>query len=195
MVRKETTRAAAADVAVPPRTKDLILHAARAQFAKAGYDGATVRAIAGSAGVDPALVLHYFGSKEALFGATLAMADGIPQRMLATLDGRPEEFGRRLASAYLDLWEDPETGPMLASLVRSVLANATAADAVRRLLEGTLLAAGTSKWTAERINLAAAQMYGVAVARYIVRTEPLASMPSEEVVGLVAPHLQALLDE
>ena len=182
------------DPAAAAATKDVILRAAQAEFARAGYDGATVRAIAGAAGVDPALVLHYFGSKEALYGATLASAEGIPQRMLATLDGPPQGFARRLATAYFEVWEDLDSAPVLASVVRSVLTNTTAAEVVRRLLEGTLLAAGSARWAPERLNLAAAQLYGLSIARYVVHTEPLASMRREEVVELVAPHLQSLLD-
>jgi AcrR family transcriptional regulator len=175
-------------------TKDAILDAARAEFARGGYGGATIRVIAATAGVDPALVIHYFGSKDALFGATLQMPGGVADRMLAVFDGPREQLARRLVSTYLGLWEDPQTGPMLRSVTRSAMTNPVAADVLRGLIEGTVIAAAASVCPPERLNLAAAQLYGIAFARYVLRTGPVASLGHQELVELVTPQIQLLLN-
>jgi len=180
--------------AAPGATRDAILTAARAEFARAGYAGATVRAIAAAAGVDPALVMHYFGTKDALFAETLRASGGLVTRIGAAFEGPADGLARRLAATYLALWEDPETAPVLAGVVRSALSSPIAADAVRRLVEGSFLEQAGGRWAPERLNLAGAQLLGIAVARYIVRTEPLASMDRDAVVDLVAPRLQGLLE-
>jgi AcrR family transcriptional regulator len=178
----------------PRGTKDAILDAARAEFARGGYAGATIRVIAATAGVDPALVIHYFGSKDALFGATLQMPGGVADRMLAVFDGPRDQLARRLVSTYLGLWEDPQAGPMLRSVARSAMTNPAAADVLRGLIEGKVLAAAVSLCPPERLNLAAAQLYGIAVARYVLRTGPVAALRHQELVELVTPQIQLLLN-
>src|SRR6185437_1711481 len=90
-------------------TRDAILDAARDLFAERGYDGATIRAIATSAGVDPALIRHCVGDKEALFAAIVSDRSTIPERITEALPGAPDKLGERVADAYLRLWEEPDT--------------------------------------------------------------------------------------
>jgi AcrR family transcriptional regulator len=174
-------------------TRDAILASARTEFARAGYAGATMRSIAARAEVDPALVIHYFGSKDALFGESLAIPDALPARMLTVLDGPPDGVAHRFVATYLEMWESPEVAPVLLGAVRSTVSNPVAADVVRRMLENEIFAQAAPHWDAERLNLVGAQVFGIAFARYVLRTEPLASLPRERVVELVAPLLQSLL--
>ena len=100
-------------------TRREIVDAARVTFAAEGFQGATYRLIAQAADVDPALIRHYFGSKEKLFAETLEFPEGAPDRVRASLDGDPSGLGERLARAYLGLWEDLETRHQMVILTRS----------------------------------------------------------------------------
>lgn len=184
-----------------PDTRGQILDAARESFAHKGFAGTTIRAVAGSAGVDPALVHHYFGSKEDLFLAALEIpAD--PRQVVPTLfeDGL-DGAGERLIRLSLRIWEDPTARLPLIALVRTSLGSEGPADLLREAmlrmifepLEAALDAAGDPQ-SRERVQLVASQMIGVVVARYLLRLEPLASMTPDEIVGWVGPTLQRYLD-
>ncbi|MBW9215269.1 TetR family transcriptional regulator [Mumia sp. zg.B53] len=178
----------------PGAARTSILQSARAEFARVGYGAATVRAIARGASVDPALVIHYFGSKENLFAATIADAGFVADQVRAAVDGPSEAFSERFARAYFGAWEHPDTSLVLHSVVRSAASSATAARVVRTTIESALSVDGTSHWAPERLNLLGAQVFGIAMARYVLGTEPLASMPLEDLVAAVSPPLQALLN-
>ncbi|PJJ47851.1 DNA-binding transcriptional regulator YbjK [Mumia flava] len=169
-----------------------ILEAARQQFARHGYAGSTIRSIAAEADVDPALVMHYFRTKDALFAATLDQASALIDGVAAALEGPRDGLAERLARAYLGAWEAPQTSLTLLSVARSALSSPVAAQIVRQMLEGRLLARQTTV-RPERLNLVGAQLFGIATARYVLRTEPLASMTLDEVVVTIAPALHALL--
>ena len=179
-------------------TRSAILTAARAQFAEKGYDAASVRAIARAAEVDPALVHHYFGSKENVFVAAMdlpfAPGDALPEVLAGGVDG----LGERLVRLFLRMWSEPDfRGPMLAML-RSASTGEQGAVMLREFVSGALLgrvaAAIELPDAALRVNVAAAQMVGVAMLRWVVRVEPLASASDEEIVALIAPTVQRYLD-
>jgi AcrR family transcriptional regulator len=183
-------------------TREAILAAARKVFAERGYDGASIRAIATSAGVDPALVHHYFGTKEQLFTATLKApinpADIIPK----IINGGPvDQLGERLVETFLSVWEHPVSGPAFEALLRGAFANRLSARLVReffavQILRRALHNLGTIIDPEEvplRATLVASQLFGLAVVRYILKFEPLASAPRETVVAAVAPNLQRYL--
>ncbi|MPZ25871.1 MAG: TetR family transcriptional regulator [Micromonosporaceae bacterium] len=179
-------------------TREVILAAAREAFADRGYDGASIRAIATSAGVDPALVHHYFGTKEQLFLATVQPpvdpAELIPKLVAGGVDG----LGRRLLETFLSVWEHPVTGPAFEALLRRAFANRVSARLVReffavQVIRRAMQSLGGAIDPAEvplRATLAASQLFGLAVTRYVLRFEPLASAPRETVVAAVAPNLQ-----
>jgi AcrR family transcriptional regulator len=182
-------------------TRADILAAAREIFAERGYDGASVRRIATSAGVDPALVHHYFGTKEKLFRATVEApidpAVVLPQILAGGVDG----LGERMLRTFLGVWEHPETGPAMRATVRSVVASELSAlllreffatQIVRRVI-GELDLEGTPEEKALRASLVASQLFGVALARYIIRFEPLASVPNDTIVAVVGPTIQRYL--
>jgi AcrR family transcriptional regulator len=175
-------------------TRDLILATARTQFADHGYDAASVRGIARAADVDPALVLHYFGSKAELFAAALELpfeADAVVQRVI---DGPRAQLGRRLALFFLSIWGDPaRREPMMAMLRAATTSRAAAALLRERLAEGVLRPIGERLGQPDadlRMSLCASHLVGLGITRYIVFIEPLASLEPERVADLVAPALQ-----
>jgi AcrR family transcriptional regulator len=175
-------------------TREAILDSARVLFADRGYEGASLRAIASDAGVDPALIRHFFGDKQSLFAATVADRTTLPERMLGALAGDPADVGRRFTSTYLLLWEDPDTRPLLHALVRSAATSPAAADMVVELLQGRLRSQeGVDDALVQRVSLAAAHLLGVAFARHILRMPPLADLPHDDLVDEVAPTIQRYL--
>jgi AcrR family transcriptional regulator len=175
-------------------TREAILDAARVLFAERGYEGASLRAIASSAGVDPALIRHFFGDKQSLFAATVANRTTLPERMLGAIAGDPADVGRRFTDAYLRLWEDPDTRPLLHALVRSAATSQGAADMVVELLQGRMrLQEGVDDVLVQRISLAGAHLLGIAFARYILRMPPLADLSHDDLVDEIAPTIQRYL--
>src|SRR5215213_9359869 len=102
-------------------TRNAILSAARVGFASQGYAGTTIRGVASAAGVDPALVNHFYGSKDGLFAASLALPADLPERLLGALEGPAEGVGERLVRFYLGLWEDPVTAGQLRAMMTSAV--------------------------------------------------------------------------
>jgi AcrR family transcriptional regulator len=173
-------------------TREVILGAARIEFAAHGYRGATIRGIAGRAGVDAALIGHYFGHKDDLFRAALE-TPGAASSLLEALTAGPDGAGERLARAYLSYWEDPESRTRVLSTLASV---ATHPEARERLAAmSSELPVGKVGWLADdapelRLTLAVSQLIGVALARYLVGFPPLVSIDFEQVVAAVAPTVQ-----
>jgi AcrR family transcriptional regulator len=181
-----------------PDTRGQILEAARKSFASKGFGGTTIRAVAGEAGVDPALVHHYFGSKDDLFLAALEIPVD-PRRLVPTvLDGGVPGAGERLVRLFLSVWDDPRARLPLLGLVRSSLAQETPETLLRqgilRMVLEPLRSALPEREADRRVQLVVSQMAGLVVARYLLALEPLASMPAAEVVAWVGPTLQRYLD-
>ncbi|MER5399144.1 TetR family transcriptional regulator [Streptomyces sp. NPDC002599] len=181
-----------------PATRDRILEAAREEFSERGYEKTSIRGIARSAGVDSALVHHYFGTKEQVFEAAvegaMAPALGAPDMIV---EGPLDGVGERLTRFFLGVWENPTSRTPLLAIVRSAVNNDTAAAVFRRLVAAQLLrrvAARLDVPDAElRVELAAAQLVGVAMLRHVIKVEPLASVDLERIVDRVAPVVQGHL--
>ncbi|MCY4724817.1 TetR family transcriptional regulator [Nocardioides sp. STR2] len=179
-----------------PDTRAEVLAAARASFAEKGFRATTIRAVAASAGVDPALVHHYFGSKDDLFLAALQMPVD-PREVLGPVVALgPDGAGERLLRTFLSVWDDPETQVQLLAVVRSVIA----ADGATLLQEGFIpvvvgpvLAQLVADRPEERIPLVASQVIGLIVTRYVLALPPMAQMPAEDVVARVGPVIQHYL--
>lgn len=187
----------------PPRaesgdTRDRILAAARAEFSERGYEKTSVRGIAKTAGVDSALVHHYFGTKEQMFEAAIevAFAPALKGRD-AVLAGPLADAGERMTRMIFGLWENPATRTPLLAIVRSAVNNDTAAAALRRLVSAQLLRRIAGELGTEdaelRAELAAAQLVGTAMLRYVIKVEPLASADVEQVIARLAPVVQTHL--
>jgi AcrR family transcriptional regulator len=173
-------------------SREAILAAARDQFAQDGYDGATVRGIAAAAGVDPALVRHYFGGKEHLFVEALELPID-PARIVAQILGPGTDgLGERLAHFFLETW-DREDMPFVA-LLRSVTTNDRAAAMLRQFISREVLGPIASSLKLPqpelRAALAGSQLIGVAMMRYVLRLEPVASMDRDRLAQLIAPVIQ-----
>lgn len=178
-------------------TRDAILDSARDLFAQRGFDGASMRAIATSAGVDPALIRHFFNDKESLFAATVGDRTTIPERLTAALAGDPDQLGQRVADTYLRMWEEPDTRPILMSLVRSAVTSDRAAKMLLDILgarvrfEDNPIAVDPARM--RRVGLAASHLVGVAMARHVIHVEPIVELSHEELVAEVAPAIQRYL--
>ncbi|MEX3100360.1 MULTISPECIES: TetR/AcrR family transcriptional regulator [unclassified Streptomyces] len=179
-------------------TREKILAVAREEFSERGYEKTSVRGIAKAAGVDSALVHHYFGTKEQMFAA--AVEDAVAPALDAPdilVDGPLEETGERFARFVFGVWENPTTRTPLLAILRSAVTNETAAAVFRRLIASQLLrrvAARVDLPDAElRAELAAAQLVGCAMLRYVIKVEPLASADVEQLIARVAPVVQGHL--
>lgn len=181
----------------PSVTREAILRAARARFAERGYEGATIRAIAADAGVDPALVHHYFGTKEQLFAAAVRLPTAPSEVLTDALHAEPERRGEAIARAALGAWEDPATRAAATGLLRSALSNERAAAMLRGFIEANVVApiaeVTGAPDAALRAVLVASQVVGIVLARHLVRVEPLASASLEDLVRTIAPTLQRYL--
>jgi AcrR family transcriptional regulator len=192
-------RPARTDAGPGPGARDRILSAAREEFGARGYDKTSIRGIAKAASVDPALVHHYFGTKEQVFEAAIEVSFEPALAVPDVLAQGPEGVGERLARHFFGVWENPATRAPLLAVIRSALTYEAAAAVLRgvvlrRLLERVAgeLEVPEPKFRAE---LAASQMVGVAILRYGIKVEPLATVDVEEIIAMVAPTLQRYLTE
>ena len=175
--------------------RELIVAAATRLFAEHGFDAVSLRQIAREAGVDPALVHHYFAGKDEVYAASVELpAD--PAEVLAELGDRPlDERATALLTALVRLWEGP-AGHALAAFVRGSLGSKRRTAAMREVFRRRILphvSDGLPGDAAERElrgTLGATQVLGFVLLRYVVRLEPIASMPAEAAVRLVAPAVQ-----
>ncbi|MCO1655947.1 TetR/AcrR family transcriptional regulator [Pseudonocardia humida] len=177
-------------------TRAQLLDAARAEFAERGFDGATVRAIAERAGVDAAMVNHWFGGKEALFTASLNIPVDPAALINDVLPGPPEAIAWRIVPRFLQLW-DTSGGGQMVTLVRSIAAHEAAARMMREFVSRVILKRVVEQVAPDRYELRAAlagtQLIGLGMVRYVLRLEPLASADHATVVAAVAPNLQRYL--
>jgi AcrR family transcriptional regulator len=181
-----------------PDTRQAILDAAREVFAERGYDKASIRAIATGAGVDPALVHHYFGTKEKLFLASMNSpidpAELIPQ----ALQGPRDQAGERLVRLMLTVWDSP-AGVAAVALLRSAMSNDWTARLMREFVVTQVLRRAVAELALEpkeaplRTALVATQIAGLATVRYVLKVEPVASAPAETLVAAVGPNVQRYL--
>jgi AcrR family transcriptional regulator len=176
-------------------TREAILDAARRAFAERGYQQATIREVAGLAGVDPALVHHYFGTKQDLFVAAVEIPVNPFEAFVALVseDGL-ETLGERLLGLFLSVWDQTEQHSPMLALIRSAVSEERAAAMLREFITEEILGRiarelGTPD-ARLRTNLVASQLVGLIMARYVIRIEPLASTPAPVLVAAIGPTLQ-----
>jgi AcrR family transcriptional regulator len=157
---------------------------------------ASVRAIATEAGVDAALVHHYFGTKDKLFIAALRLPVDPREVLGGVADGPIDSAAERLLRVFLNLWDDPANQPALVALARTITqpegGNLVNKGFLPLIVVPVVDALGVDRPT-ERIPLVASQLIGLIVVRYLLRLEPLASLPAEQVVVRIAPNIQRYL--
>jgi AcrR family transcriptional regulator len=179
-------------------TKDRILAAARTHFGRVGYDGATIRGIAAAAHVDPRLVLHYFDSKDGVFLAAMEFPFDPSAVLPALIEPGLNGLGVRLARFFLETWESP-AGSRLLGLIRSVVASEQAASLLRDFITKEVLARLAQALELDeprlRVSLAASQLIGVAMLRYVIKLEPVTSAPATDLAAWIGPTLQRYLTD
>lgn len=175
-----------------------ILGAAREAFANTGFAGTTIRAVARSAGVDPALVYHYFDSKEGLLDAATNPPARWLENVARTWTAPVGDLGEALLRMMLGAWADDEIGPVLRSVLQTAAHEQNTREKLRRVVEAQLM--GVSQLGADdrdrkvRSGLVSSQIMGLAMMRYIWQIEPLASMGEDELIDAIAPNLQRYID-
>jgi AcrR family transcriptional regulator len=178
-------------------TRNAILDAARDLFAERGYEGASMRAIASRAGVDTGLIRHFFKDKETLFANTMADRTVIPERLAATFAGPPETLGVRLTDVYLRLWEEPDTRPILLGLLRSAMTSDHGAELLIEVIGGRIRGEDAPPISDDPkvrgLALAASQLFGVAIARNVLRVPVLSELTHDELVATIGSVVQDYL--
>jgi AcrR family transcriptional regulator len=176
-------------------TRAALLAAGRAVFAEQGYQGATVRTIAARAGVDAAMVNHWFGGKQGLFAAIVELPFDPASLIDKLTDGPPEDLAARLIRTFVTLWDTYEG--RFAALMLSVSSQDMAATAVAEFFTGTIFGIVAKITGADRPDLRAAlcgsQMVGLGMFRYVLKLEPVASADLDTLVEVVGPNLQRYL--
>jgi AcrR family transcriptional regulator len=181
----------------PSGTRKGIAQAARRQFAALGYDRTTIRSVAAEAGVDPALVVHYFGSKQRLFLDAIELPFEVGELVERLQNGPRTKVGERVAQFVLDVLEAPEARARWTGMIRAAASDPDAAGILREVLTQRifepLAQALHSDDAALRANLVGSQVVGLLMARHIVGVEPIASTDTEILVRAIAPTFQRYL--
>jgi len=181
-------------------TRSSILEAARRTFAEKGFDKASIRAIAAGAEVDPALVHHYFGTKEKLFLASMNAPINPGELIPQALAGPRAQAGERLIRLVLTVWDSPAGAAALA-MFRSALSNEWTARLLREFVITQILRRAVGELVADpaeapmRSALLATQISGVMVTRYVLKIQPLADADPEAIVAAIGPNIQRFLDD
>ena len=183
-----------------PVSRDAVLAAAKQRFATQGYEKTTLREIARDAHVDPSMLLYLFGSKADLFRESLRVILD-PQALASAIEGGTgddPDIGTRMVRTYLRIWELPESGPTMVAMLQSATSNSDAHEAFRGFMQNYVLTAvsgvlGGGEQARLRAMLAASQLVGVAVLRYVMKVDPLASLSGDELVRLIAPTVTRYL--
>jgi AcrR family transcriptional regulator len=181
----------------PSRTREAIALAARWQFAELGYDRTTIRSVAAEALVDPALVLHYFESKQQLFLAAVELPFDVADLVEQIRTGPRAKVGERVVEFALGVLRNPEALARWTGMIRAAASDPDAAAVLRDVLNERIfepLAEALGSDDAQlRANLASSQMVGIVMARYVIAIEPLASAEDETIAAAIAPTIQRYL--
>jgi AcrR family transcriptional regulator len=191
--------------AIPPGPRDgrgvlaaRILAQARMSFAEHGYAGTTVRAVARAADVDPALVYHYYGSKQNLLDAATTPPQSFLDEIVTAWQAPPAELGGQLVRQMLRNWRNPEHQPVLRAIMQIAGSEPATREKLRHIIERSLMGPSAQALTEDervfRSSLIAGQLMGLAFMRFIWKIEPLASMDDDDIVTAIAPTIQRYLD-
>ncbi|MDT4913950.1 MAG: hypothetical protein QOC66_3078 [Pseudonocardiales bacterium] len=178
-------------------TRSDILTVARRRFLADGYDRVTMRAVAAEAGVDAALISYHFGSKKGLFGAAMALTANPAEILAAQLDGPLESLPERVLRAVIGAWDDGQNTVALRTFTEAAIREPETARPFRELMEREMIGRIAERIggadATRRAGVAMSQIAGLIVTRYILRFEPVASMPVNELVERMSPALRAAL--
>jgi AcrR family transcriptional regulator len=178
-------------------SREDILEAARKLFAERGYQGATIRAIAAQAGVDAALVVHFFGTKAALLGEAIEWPFDPEVEMPKLLKDGKRQVGENLVALVVRTWDREGGRNPILILLRAATTEPKAAEMltefVRSRVFAPLMERLGSDWPELRATLASSQIIGLGLARHVLRAEPVASAKPQDIVAWYAPTLQRYL--
>ena len=150
-----------------------------------------MRSVARTAGVDPALVTYYFGSKASLFAAAMRLPLDVPTIVESLIADGAEGLGERLVRFFISVWDDERSREPLLALVRSAVSHEAAAATLRAFISEAFIGRVADRLGVEdaplRATLVGAQLIGLAMVRYVVRAEPLASVDGGTLVAWLAP--------
>jgi AcrR family transcriptional regulator len=175
-----------------------ILRQARASFAEHGYAGTTVRAVARAADVDPALVYHYYDSKEGLLDAATTPPQSFLDQIVTAWQTPQDELGEQLLRRMLRNWEHPDHGPVLQAILQIAGNEPATREKLRAIIEQSMMGpAAQALDDSERLtrsSLIASQLMGLAFMRYVWKIEPIATMTEDDLAAAIAPTIQRYLD-
>ena len=175
-----------------------ILDQARVAFGEFGYAGTTIRAIARAADVDPALVHHYYGTKENLLDAATTPPQSFLEQIITAWQTPPAELGEQLVRQMLANWQNPDHSPVLRAVVQNAGNEPAIREKLRAIVERSMMGPSAQALSEDerllRSSLIASQLMGLAFVRFIWKIEPLASMADDDVVSAIAPTIQRYLD-
>ena len=175
-----------------------ILHEARASFAEHGYAGTTVRAVARAADVDPALVYHYYNSKEGLLDAATTPPRSFLDQIVTAWQTPHDELGEQLVRRTLRNWENPDHGPALKAILQIAGNEPATREKLRAIIEQSMMGPSAQALDeSERLvrsSLIASQLMGLAFMRYVWKIEPIATMTEDDLATAIAPTIQRYLD-
>lgn len=177
-------------------TRTAIVEAARAEFAARGYDGTTLRGIARAAGVDPRLVHHYFDGKQAVFQEVLQLPVQITDVIERVFTGDPDHLAERALRAFFTVWDSPGASERLVAFLAASMTGSSARTMQQFLTREILTRISAFAEDDDpqlRASLAASQILGLAMARYVLRIEPLASADPDDLIPFLAPTIQRYL--
>ncbi len=182
-----------------PDTREAVLGAARAAFAERGFEGASIRGIAGAAGVDPALVHHYFGTKDDLFLAAVQAPVDPDELLPVVLTAPPDQRGAAVVRMVLRVWDGP-TRPAILALVRSAVNHEWSARLLREFVLTKVVRRVVGSFDDMPVEereargaLVASQVIGLVMTRYVLKMEPVASASHESLAAAVGPTIQRYL--
>lgn len=178
-------------------TRAAIVTAARVSFSQKGYDGTSLRGVARAAGVDPALVHHYFEGKAQLFAEVMQVPARPAALVAGILDGPPEGIGERTLRTFFGIWETPVARERLAAMLRAAVSHEDAARMLREFLAREVFGKVADQLGTPDAELraaaAASQMVGLALMRYVIGYQPMVHATTDELILLLAPTIQRYL--
>ena len=183
-------------------TRARLIEAARTLFQERGYDATSVRAIAGAAGVDAAMINHYFGGKEGLFQEAMDLPVSPAKTFRTVLDGiTPANIPARIAAQYVEVWEGEDSGPAMIALLRRAMSDPDQVQVLSsRMTEGLLLPLAKVLSSDHpddaqlRVAMIASQLFGMMVARHILRLSPLAALSVEQVRAVIEQTITIIVN-
>lgn len=180
-----------------PGTRDEILAVARKRFLVDGYEAVTMRSVATEAGVDAALISYFFGSKQGLLGAALALSASPADVLAEVLPGDLSTLPERVLRGLVTTWDDPERGGPLRVMAAAAARDRSVARLVREMAEREVIGRIAERLggadARQRAAVFSSQLTGIIFSRYLLGIEPIATMPVDELVRRLAPGLRAVL--